>query len=161
VLDEWSENPASVPSSVYASINAALEAAGIYVTIIGVTFTTPIFGKKVFDAPKPVEPDSSWPFDVWTAAAAAAVCAGLGCCCVCLGYLFKTRTAKVGDGEDRYLVKPGAITEDQEKQLMLEYGYRPPLQGFTIATQTEPLPGQAFGAFGPGLAPGPSAGPAF
>jgi len=51
-------------------------------------------------------------------------------------------------------------------------GLRPPLKGSTIATQTDPVepfepvqafepaqePLQAFGALGPGLAPGPSGG---
>jgi hypothetical protein len=166
-LDDWSENPASVPMSVYDSINAALAEAGIKVRILGVSFTAPILGTKYVDKSVPEAEDPYW-FVYWLAAAAAI--------CVIPLLFFGLRSSaaiytsrKKEPAEDSYLIKAGELTPEQERELMLEYGFRPPLQGFDVFTQTEPLvveDAEAFGAVGPGLAPGavpselPSAGPA-
>lgn len=143
-LDEWSKSPSSVPMSVYDSINKALEAAGIYVTIVGVAFTAPTMGSKVVDHEMP-EVEQPPDYIYWLTIIAA-VAVGL-LFCLGLRYLIKKRLKarrKKKLAQQRYLLpttgygQPGQLTVEQEKQLMMQYGYRPPLQGATISTQTEP-----------------------
>jgi hypothetical protein len=135
-LDEWSASPASVPLSVYDSINAALESAGIYVTIVGVAFTAPTMGSKVVDSSMP---ELQEPLDViyWLTVCAIGTLALL----VCMGlrYIIKKRLKARRKRRNKYLLpKHGQLTVEQEKMLMQQYGMRPPMQGMPMASQTEP-----------------------
>merc|ERR1719409_1833084 len=139
-LDDWAENPASVPLSVYESLNAALAAAGIYVTIVGVSFTAPILGKKVFPATPSEEDDA---YDIYLLAVAGG--AVLAVIVLILGCVYSGRRKKRREGEGRYLLKPEELekmTEEQQKDILVEYGLMKP--GFQLPfiiasfeTQTE------------------------
>jgi len=166
LLDEWSSSPGTVPMSVYDSMNAALEEAGIMVTIVGLAFTAPTMGLKVVESeiPPVVEPID---IQYWLTVSAFGA---LGC--VVLAFL-RSRIKKWLKARRRkreklkHLYGPRTqqqISVEQEKLLMQQYGMRPPIQQAAMMTQTEPwayptpaaqqMGHPTYGAAGPPAGPG-------
>jgi hypothetical protein len=140
-LEDWSTDPTLVPASVLVDVNTALKDTGIDAIVTGVSFTAPVLGiKDVLVTKREVEEEIPVNLIFFWYILAFVVAFGCLALCKCFRKFRNRLPCWRHERKGAYLTASGKkifMTEAEQKEMMVQHGFRPPVKTAVDATQTE------------------------
>jgi len=140
-LEDWSTDPTLLPASVLTLINTALKDTGVDATVTGVSFTAPVLGIKDVEVKKrEIKPELPVDLIFWWYFLAIVVAFGCLALCRCFRKFRSRLPCWRHERKGAYLTASGKkifMTDAEQKEMMMQHGFRPPVKTTADATQTE------------------------